>query len=142
MRKNKIALFLVFLIFVAGNLFSKELISTETRSGNGKPDRWIYLKADGGYIIEADNNYDGKIDYRLETDEMGRKVFEEMDFEFTGRMNNFYYYVNGVLARHEIDSNNDGNIDIWIYLEEGIYIVRIERDTDHDGTIDFVRSYK
>ena len=56
-------------------------------------------------------------------------------------MDDFYFYENGVLVRHEIDSNFDSLPDIWVYLDEGVYIKRIERDKDFDGTPDFVKQY-
>jgi len=142
MGKDKKAVFLLVFIFITVNLFCQSLKGTEDRNNDGKPDRWIYVKSDGSYIIESDNNYDGKIDYILETDKLGNKVYEAMDFGYTGKMNNFYYYKNGALERQEIDSNNDGKIDIWIYLEKGIYITKIERDTKHTGVIDYVKVYK
>ena len=57
-------------------------------------------------------------------------------------MDDFYYYKNGVLERQEIDTNFDKNIDVWVYLEEGIYIIKIERDKNHDGVIDYTKKYK
>ncbi|MCL2792844.1 MAG: hypothetical protein FWD87_07110 [Spirochaetaceae bacterium] len=138
--KNIIILFILF--FTAFSAFSRELISEEIRSNNGRVDRWIYLKSDGGLIVEADNNFDGVIDYFLETDASGNKIFESIDSNFNGVMDTFFYYENGVLVRKEIDSNSDGQIDMWIYIEEGVYVVRIERSTNNDGVIDFVRRYR
>ncbi|MDZ7792498.1 MAG: hypothetical protein U5P10_02040 [Spirochaetia bacterium] len=40
-----------------------------------------------------------------------------------------------------IDSNADGYIDIWVYLEEGVYIAVYEEDTNFDGTMDRVKNY-
>jgi hypothetical protein len=139
---RKLILFLL-LFFTAFSIFCDEkLINTEDRNKDGKPDRWTYLKPDGGFIIKSDNNHDGIIDYILETDKAGNKIYEAMDFNYDGEMDNFYYYQNGVFVRQEIDSNFDGNIDIWIYNEKGMYITKIERDKDHDGVIDYVKKYK
>jgi hypothetical protein len=79
----------------------------------------------------------------VELDERGNKISEEQDFNFDGKMDNFYYFTpGGVLMRQEIDSNYDGKIDIWVYLDKGIYINRIERDKDYDGKPDYVKKYK
>ena len=145
MMKYKKAYMLLILFFITFSLFCEgegTLVNEEDRNKDGKIDRWTYLKSDGGFIIKADNNYDGIVDYVLETDSRGNKIYEEMDFNYDGVMDNFYYYENGVFVRQEIDSNFDGKIDIWIYLENGIYIKKIERSRNHDGVIDYVKNYK
>ena len=91
--------------------------------------------------VEIDRNGDGVIDYRVVYDRRGAVSREEMDFNYDGVMDTFYYYANGVLQREEIDSNNDGKIDIWVYLVDGTYVLRYERDTDGDGKPDFVRDF-
>ena len=133
---------LLMLFFTAFVIFAQTLTDEEDRNKDKKTDRWFYLKSDGGITINSDNNFDGIVDHILETDRQGNKLYEEMDYNYDGIMDNFYYYKNGALERQEIDSNYDGNIDIWIYLEKGIYITKIERDKDHDGKIDFVKIYK
>ena len=56
-------------------------------------------------------------------------------------MDDFYYYKNGVLERHEIDTNFDLKPDIWVYIDEGVYIKKIERDKDYDGIPDIIKEY-
>ncbi len=56
-------------------------------------------------------------------------------------MDDFYFYRNEVLYREELDTNYDGNIDLWIYMFDGVRIERYERDTNYDGTIDVVREF-
>ena len=142
--KNIIILLTLFFIGTICVLASSalQLAGTEDRNNDGKPDRWIYVGPNGGLIIRSDNNFDGVIDYVLEVDERGNKIYEEYDYNHDGKMDTFYFYANGVLQRKEIDSNFDGEVDIWIYLEEGVYVVRLERDTDFDGKVDFVRRYR
>jgi hypothetical protein len=160
MRKNKCALFFVCFVFVAGYLFSNgpnlvdtevlklmhaegiRLIDTEDTGNRGKINRWIYIKPDGGLVIKSDTNYKNMVDYLLETDKDGNKVFEALDFNHDGKMDNFYYYKRGILERQEIDSNYDGKVDVWVYLDQGVYVARIERDTKHNGTIDYVKKYR
>lgn len=113
----------------------------EDINGDGNFDRWTQNTSDGKQTIKSDNNYDGIVDYLIKIDEVGNKIYEEFDFNFDSKMDDFYFYENGVLRRQEIDNNFDGNIDVWIYLEKGIYISKIERDADYDGKIDFTKEY-
>jgi hypothetical protein len=107
---------------------------------DGKPDQW-YEVTDGQVRgLSQDRNYDGRVDYLVEYDREGRKVREEMDFNFDGRMDDFYYFENGALIRQEIDSNFDQRIDVWVFLE-GPYIHRYEMDRDFDGRVDVVKDY-
>ncbi|MFW6344512.1 MAG: hypothetical protein ACOC2B_07180, partial [Sediminispirochaetaceae bacterium] len=54
----------------------------------------------------------------------------------------FYYYDEGVLQRREIDSNGDGRIDIWVHLDEGVYVKKFERDSNHNGEVDVEKDYE
>ena len=56
-------------------------------------------------------------------------------------MDDFYYFEEGKLIREEIDSNFDGTVDIWVYLD-GMYILKYEMDSDFDGAIDLVKDYQ
>ncbi|TVQ24129.1 MAG: hypothetical protein EA382_08865 [Spirochaetaceae bacterium] len=86
--------------------------------------------------MTLDRNKDGRIDYAVQVNDRGFKIREAMDFNYNGYMDNFYFYTDGELTRHEIDSNSDQQIDIWVYLFDAIYIRMWERDTNHDGYID------
>ena len=108
---------------------------------DGKIDKWIRTDSTGGRIIEIDRDYNGIADYAVVYDRDANLIEERLDFNNDGEMDDFYYYSNSVLQRREIDSNYDGKIDIWVYLEEGIYIQKFERDLDFDGTIDLVKDY-
>ena len=92
-------------------------------------------------VVELDRDGDGKIDYRVVYDQAGVVSREEMDYNFDGKMDTFYYYKGGVLQRIEVDSKNTGKIDIWVYLLDGTYVQRYERDTDGDGKPDLVRTF-
>lgn len=91
--------------------------------------------------ITSDRDNDGSIDYVLQFDENGTKVYEELDFNYDGKMDDFYFYNGGVLSKREIDTNYDENVDVWVYIHEGIYIERYERDLDFDGTVDQVKDF-
>ncbi len=90
----------------------------------------------GDEWLTLDRNRDGRVDYAVQVNDRGHKLREAMDFNYNGYMDNFYFYTDGELTRHEIDSNSDQQIDIWVYLFEAIYIRMWERDTNHDGYID------
>lgn len=90
----------------------------------------------GEQWLLLDRNEDGTPDYAVRTNDSGQKVYEAMDFNYDGRMDDFYFYENDVLQRQELDSNFDEQIDIWIYLRRGVYITMWERDRDFDGIID------
>ncbi len=74
-------------------------------------------------------------------DKAGRLAVEEMDFNGDGVPDTFYYYENGNLVRQEVDSNFDGKIDIWVFLNKGVYVRRYERDKDFDGKPDIIKDY-
>lgn len=91
--------------------------------------------------LTLDRNEDGTPDYAVRVNDRGQKIFEAVDFNYDGMMDDFYFYANDVLQREEIDSNFDGEIDIWVYLRRGVYIEMWERDTDFDGVIDEREEY-
>ena len=91
--------------------------------------------------LTSDRNADGVIDYAVKIDEKGNKLREAMDFNYDGRMDNFYFYANDVLQWQEVDSNYNRQVDIWIYLWRGVYVRKWERDIDHDGVVDISRDY-
>jgi hypothetical protein len=84
---------------------------------------------------------DGFIDYRVYYDGKGALSREELDYNHDGKMDTFYYYAGGVLQRVEIDSRFSGKVDIWIYLLEGKYIQRYERDTTGSGKPDIIKDF-
>ncbi len=91
--------------------------------------------------VETDSRGDGFVDDVVYLNEKGQKVREEFDFNRDGKMDDFLWYENGLLAREEIDSRFSGKIDIRVYLFQGAYIERYERDTDGDGVPDMVKDY-
>jgi hypothetical protein len=92
-------------------------------------------------IVETDSMGSGVIDYRVYYDQRGKVAQEEMDYNHRGRMDTFYFYEDGVLQRVEIDSKGTGKIDIWVYLADGTYVQRYERDTTGSGKPDLVRTF-
>lgn len=93
--------------------------------------------------MELDSNGDGRKDYSVRTDlDSGEKMMEVLDFNHDGKMDDFYFYDAGILRERAIDSNFDGLVDIWVYIEGGVYIAYYEKDTDFDGKMDKLRRYK
>lgn len=114
--------------------------SGDDTNGDGEVDRWITL--DGGVIreIAIDRDYDGSIDYITKYDDDFKKTEEQLDFNYDGKMDDFYFYASGKMYKREIDTNYDGHVDIWVYLD-GIYVKKYEKDTDFDGKVDLIEDY-
>jgi hypothetical protein len=91
--------------------------------------------------LELDKDSDGAVHYRITYDDKGKVLREELDYNRDGRMDTFYYYKAGVMQRVEIDSKFSGKVDIWVYLMDGKYVRRYERDTTGSGKADFVRDF-
>lgn len=134
-----------FLVLVVTALCSvwlpaAELVTSDENS-DGVVDRWYSME--GLVILEytADRDFDGAVDHRMLYDQEGLPTYEELDFNLDGAMDDFYFYTNGALNRREIDSNYDSKTDIWVYLCEGVYVEKIEQDTDYDGEIDRITAY-
>jgi hypothetical protein len=108
---------------------------------DGEPDQWYEVSDAQIGKVSMDRNFDTVIDYNVEYDLSHRKVYEEMDFNHDGQMDDFYYFEAGKLIRQEIDTNFDGAVDVWVYLD-GMYILKYEMDSDFDGNIDLVKDYE
>ena len=135
-------IFTLFLCIAAGIPFAAAVSEhTDDKNGDGKLDTWIVEEEDNVLCLTRDSNYDGYIDYLLRTDTDNKRIYEEIDFNHDGQMDDFYFYTDGVLARRELDSNYDGAVDIWVYLTEGVYIEKYARDKDYDGVIDVEKIY-
>lgn len=107
----------------------------------GEPPRVMEEGEKDSMWIRTDRDADGRIDYNLQINEWGRKKYEELDFNYDGTMDDFYYYDDGVLERREVDSNFDDAVDIWVYIYEGVYIERYEYDKDFDGEVDEIETF-
>ncbi len=91
--------------------------------------------------IEMDLNEDGKIDFARVYNAKGLLDHDEYDYNLDGVMDDFVYYEMILPVREEIDSDYNGKIDIWVYLSEGKYIKRWERDLDGDGKFDKAQDF-
>ncbi|MEX2444353.1 MAG: hypothetical protein WD492_12150 [Alkalispirochaeta sp.] len=91
--------------------------------------------------ITGDTSTDGSVDYALKLDDGNEKRFEAMDYNRDGLMDDFYVYHNGVLRMELLDTNFDGEIDLWIHMYDGVRVRGYERDTNFDGNIDLVKEF-
>ena len=124
-------------LLVAALLLAAGAMSAQTPAA---PPAGIVSKG-GEPLIEIDRNEDGVVDYRIMNGFRGLVEREELDYNYDGAMDDFYYYENGLLVREEIDSDYNGKVDIWVYLTEGQYIKRWERDLNGDGTPDTSKDF-
>jgi len=93
--------------------------------------------------LEVDTNGNGQIDYLVKTHKKSNdKIMEVLDYNHDGRMDDYYFYQEGVLKERAIDSNYDGRIDLWVFIGDGIYIQGYQRDSNFDGQMDEVESYE
>jgi hypothetical protein len=110
-------------------------------NNDGQADQWYQMSAGQIEKVSMDRNFDTVIDYIVEYGLGHKKLYEELDFNHDGQMDDFYYYEDGKLVRQEIDSNFDGAVDLWVYLD-GMYILKYEMDSDYDGSVDVTRDYQ
>jgi hypothetical protein len=142
-RKLAVPALLVLLIF-SGTTASRVWAANSGESDlndDGKADQWIEDLGNERFRVTKDRDFDGEVDYALVYTSDGRKEYEEQDYNYDGEMDDFYYYQTGVLHHRAVDTNYDGEVDLFVYLDSGVYIWKIERDTDFDGTIDYLKEY-
>ena len=135
------AAILIILSLVTPGILSASPGSAVDSNSDGKADQWYEVSAGRIERVSMDRNFDSVIDYNVEYGLGHQKVYEEMDFNHDGQMDDFYYFEEGKLIRQEIDSNFDGAVDVWVYLD-GLYILKYEMDSDFDGSIDLIRDYE
>lgn len=139
MNTSRIAQVLILLTVALALVTAQSVERTDEENGEAPLELDVTAYETGW--LTGDTNEDGTLDYALRLDEGNEKRYEAMDFNFDGRMDDFYYYQRGVLVREEIDTNFDGAVDLWIYMHEGVYVRSYERDSDYDGEIDLVKEF-
>jgi hypothetical protein len=137
MKKNAFSCAVLMLlcampVFAASPVTDIELLRQEARK--------LLVVANTRWL-EIDSNNDGKLDHLMLLSRVGDKVYEEIDMNLDGIMDDLCYYKKGALIREETDTNYDGKIDLWIFIREGVYVERYAQDKDFDGVIDFTREY-
>jgi hypothetical protein len=135
---KKLFFLFLFLVGLFSPLFSA---SAEVDVERIRQDTYASFSSIKTSRLEFDRNKDGRMDHVMILDEKGRKLYEELDFNFDGRMDDLCFYTNGVLQSEWIDTNFDGKIDLWVYLRNGVYVDRYERDTNYDGVVDKVKQF-
>ncbi len=106
----------------------------------------FYTYEDGTLAYEEhDTNNDGVIDRRVEY-VARRRTLEVEDRDFNGTMEfKIFYDEREIPIRTELDTNEDGQTDVWEYYEgsdlPSTILVRREEDLDADGEIDVTSHY-
>ena len=108
---------------------------------------------DGFYIYENgtlayeehDTNNDGVVDRRVEY-AARRRALELEDRDFNGGMDfKTFYDEREVPIRTELDTNEDGQTDVWEFYEGSdpahVLLVRKEEDLNADGEVDVTSHY-
>ena len=131
---------MLLLLFTLQPIYSGTIRSFD-RNEDGAPDEWLETLDENRYRLIKDRNFDGDADYAMVYDENGTREYEELDYNYDGMMDDFYYYSSGVLQRRELDTNYDEIVDLWVFLDEGVYIKKILRDLDYDGEADMIKNY-
>jgi hypothetical protein len=139
--QNMKAAIILLISFCAGSILFASPGNAVDSNSDGRADQWYEVSAGRIEKISMDRNFDTVIDYNVEYGLGHKKLYEELDFNHDGQMDDFYYYEEGKLIRQEIDSNFDGAVDVWVYLD-GMYILKYEMDSDYDGNIDLTRDYQ
>lgn len=132
--------FCACIMLIAPQVWSGNL-SEGDENGDGKADQWLEDLGDGRFKVTMDRDFDGIVDYALIYHSDGAKEHAELDFNYDGEMDDFYFYRSGVLDRRSVDTNYDGQVDLWVFLDEGVYVWKVERDTDYNGEVDYVKEY-
>lgn len=101
----------------------------------------IYSDQQGLPAERFDTSGDGSVDYILISDSEGEKLYELLDYNRDGRMDDICIYRKGLLSRREIDSNHDGRFDIWLKIKDGSFLEQLEQDLDFDGVVDKHEQY-
>jgi hypothetical protein len=133
-------LFILILALCAVGVLSASPGQAVDSNSDGQADQWFEITEGRIEKVSMDRDFDTFVDYIVEYDLRHRKIYEELDFNHDGEMDDFYFFEEGKLIRQEIDSNFDGMIDVWVYLD-GLYIHKYEMDSDFDGGIDVIKDY-
>ena len=135
----------ILLIGLVGLLLASGLIGQNLGNAgdvkSGLPSQPLEVAAYGSGWATDDRNGDGIPDHAVKVDKAGRNVAEVFDYNFDGKMDDFYSYESGMVTIEELDTNFDGQIDLWVHVYKGIYVAGYERDTNFDGKLDIVKRY-
>lgn len=101
----------VFILLIAIALFYNAAFAIEKAESGAKEEGSERIMPKK---VEADTNYDGKID-RIETyDPNGQISMIETDSDGDGIMEGHIEYENGKPVKEERDTNKDGKPDVWV----------------------------
>lgn len=119
-------------------IFEKKDTDTERRlimqvfdlNGDSKWDLARHYRNKVLVKIEADLDYDGKVDDVSEYDAKTGKLLKKT--VASGSSNEWRYWFNDELRLKEIDRNNDRKPDMWLHYRKG-QLVKTEVDSNFDG---------
>lgn len=105
-------------------------------NGDSKVDSWVWLKDKKKIKSECDFNGDGKVDFWAYSDD-SKTYLSKFDRNYDGKIDSIEYYDNldkfniSDWSRQEIDTDLDGNMDVWNEKEDnGIIVAKVDRNKD------------
>jgi hypothetical protein len=112
------------------------------RDGDGRTDHWIF-RENGEIARESfDENFDGVPDRTLHYDLASHRVARiDEDTNQDGHIDSWTALRDGVVVRRRIDTDDDGDVDSWSFYRDG-NVTRLERDSSGDGFRDHVAHYR
>ena len=110
--------------------------------GNGRPELIRYLDPESQLLIrqEQDRNYDGVTD-AWSSYEWGRVVARVLDSNDDGNPDVWETYANGLMTRRETDRDGDGVRNAF-YRYQGDSLAEERHDSNNDGQIDLIILYE
>ncbi|MCB9506777.1 MAG: hypothetical protein H6698_02635 [Myxococcales bacterium] len=103
---------------------------------DGQPDQYR-----GSGWAARDVNFDGRLDL-YEYFDGPTLVEQELELDFDGQIDLVRVYANGVLTRKEFYTDGPRRPSMLKYYDTNGDVLRVERDTDNDGVMDFFGYYE
>jgi hypothetical protein len=99
---------------------------TEDANGDGTPERIIELADGVTRVVEEDTNGDGCRDSRQHFREDGSLEIERVDTDGDCEYDTHSYLEGGQVVRLEVDTNQNGVLDLWEEYEDGRRVLQAE----------------
>ncbi len=111
---------------------------------DGKIDKKNFYNAETGTLEKTELNWDFDANVALINfyDADGKIEAQKIDRDFDGNFDVLKRYKIGLLYSRQIDSDNDGKMDLWEYFTKKGKVYRIGKDLDGDGKPEYFEDLK